>query len=772
LSNNKFPFKVLEIEDEKVTLRDRKGIKTVVKINQEIDTWSLMATIEKDGELMAIFENHEDKNGPILYINSKGTIAKFSKTLESTRVPEESCYLGRTLKDVLESDQDLLGEEILSSEDDPSYEKVASCLPPLQRLGSSNLVSFVGTRQCIDKPAIMEGIRTSCFNPGSVTQELRHPERGEVRPPREIYQGLVGGWLPVLHYQVDKWKIIIFADPEPPTRWIQPVWFRFVRLRKGHIQEIHYCNTYSPLPPRSEPDPKEFYLKLLKLFEDWQSVLEPSMEIDVPEEWIIDLCKHSLVREMITRIGDWPKYGVFTLDYNGPEHDGFQDIFNTSVNAMLEWGLFDVARRYVKNYLSYFVRDDGSIQYRGFETGEYGRHLTIISKYYNYTKDHTMLLKYYRKIKAIVNYLLALREKAKKLPGEDPAYGMIKGWCEADSCGRPNPYIYNLPFYSNSTEAIRGFHDIGKVFLNIGKRLGREDLIKEGEELVEQSEELKKDLYKSIEKSMLTDTEPPHLPGVAGAKKPYDKLKPEKYRKNSWVAGEISRCYNEMLYSGCLTKNMVKTIIRYQSKHGGRWLGLPGRRGSMDGFTSYEYAYGLLQHDLIREFLLFYYAHMAHIYTRGTWTATEYGYADRSQPSSAYCAPAQLTIPALTKWMLVFEDPFLPIVWLTKGTPRPWLKDGKTITVKGALTRWGTLSYKISSNLNKGRINIELNLPEEGFSAAINLRLRTPSKQKIQKVNINGKIWTNFKPEEEMIMLPAGSKGRNVIEVFTASAKV
>ena len=329
MSNNGFPFAVLEIRDEKVSLRAREGTKTVVEINQEIDGWCLMATIEKDGELMAVFEDHGDENGQIIYINSERTIVEFSKTLEPSHVPEESCYLGRTLKEVMESDQDLLGEEILSAEDDPSYEKVASCLPPLQKLGERNLASFVGTRECMDKPAIMEnkGIRFPSFNAGSVTQELRHPERGEERPPRETSQGLVGGWLPVLHYKVDRWDIIIFADPEPPTRWIQPVWYRLAKIGEGRLQEIHYCDTYSPLPPRSKPDPKEFYLKLLKLSEDWQSVLEPSMEIHVPEEWIANLCKHSLVREMITRIDDWPKYGVYTDIYTEPQNIGRQNLF-------------------------------------------------------------------------------------------------------------------------------------------------------------------------------------------------------------------------------------------------------------------------------------------------------------------------------------------------------------------------------------------------------------------------------------------------------------
>ena len=99
-----------------------------------------------------------------------------------------------------------------------------------------------------------------------------------------------------------------------------------------------------------------------------------------------------------------------------------------------------------------------------------------------------------------MGYLLGLRQAAKELPPDDPAYGMLKGWCEADSCGRPDPHMYNLVYYSNSTEAVRAFHDLGGAWHSIGKKLGRQDLIEQGQKLVQESADLKADLYTSIEK--------------------------------------------------------------------------------------------------------------------------------------------------------------------------------------------------------------------------------------------------------------------------------
>ena len=75
----------------------------------------------------------------------------------------------------------------------------------------------------------------------------------------------------------------------------------------------------------------------------------------------------------MTRVGDWPKYGAYDRDYAGTEHDGFPDTFTVETTAMLDWGLIERAGRYIDNYFGKFVRDDGTLLYRGPETGQFGR---------------------------------------------------------------------------------------------------------------------------------------------------------------------------------------------------------------------------------------------------------------------------------------------------------------------------------------------------------------------------------------------------------------
>ena len=452
--------------------------------------------------------------------------------------------------------------------------------------------------------------------------------------------------------------------------------------------------------------------------------------------------------EMITRVGDHPKYGYPPLGgidvfggYGYSQADSFQDVFNNSVITFLEWGLFDIAKRYVDNYFTEFVRDDGSIDTRGPEIGQYGLMLATLARYYNYTKDEQLILKHQKKILAIVNFFFNLREESKKVPPEDPSYGIIRGWSEHDSCLKENPYELMHPFFSNSATACRGFQDLGQVFIDIGRKISDAGLENEGKKIIREAGDIKKDLYAGIQRSIRTDQDPPYLPPVPGD-------------KTTVFRGRV---YTEMLHSGVLTRDMVKAITRFHSEGGRKLVG----RGD---FLFYGYAYGIIQQDWVREFLLSYYSIMAHGYSRGTWTAVEGANIDGTV-RGPYCTCAQLTIPAMTKWMLVFEDPNEPILWLSKATPRAWLENGEKISVKGAPTRFGKVEYELRSEIGKGKVYGTISLPQDSIKATIKIRIRVPGNKRMKRVKVNGKKWKEFDPEQEVIILPPSIKGQVTLEV-------
>ena len=111
---------------------------------------------------------------------------------------------------------------------------------------------------------------------------------------------------------------------------------------------------------------------------------------------------HSIIRDMITRMDTfWPKYGVLPNQYGLPTSNGFQDskatmrsrfgplatdlsqasiaiaAFCVSLAMALELGAFAYARGVADNYLTHYVRSDGTLRYRGPELALDGRMLTL-----------------------------------------------------------------------------------------------------------------------------------------------------------------------------------------------------------------------------------------------------------------------------------------------------------------------------------------------------------------------------------------------------------
>jgi hypothetical protein len=712
--------------------------------------WTLMAVLREPQGGAAVFENVEERKGDIVYVGLQGVILTLPKSLEPTSAAPSSLYRGKTMDEIGKARADVLGAELLAGNSDPSYADVAAALPPLR------VPTFVGTRHSDEKPTYDYGGFSDeiYLDAGKIFTEIQ-----DARNKHDVWEGLVGGWLPVVRFvfpvsEQRYWEETIFADEEPGHFWTQPVWYRVLLLDGGQLKEAHYFYHHLPFPPRGEPAAADFYQALLNVHAVWKRDLDPPMKVDVPDARIVNFCKRSLSLEMITRVEDHPKYGYPPLGginvfggYGYNNVDTFQDTFNADVTAFLEWGLFDIAARYIDDYFTNSVRADGSIDTRGPEIGQYGKMLEVVARYYRYTKDEALLGKHQPKIQAIVDLFYALRKESKQVPASDISYGIVRGWSEHDSSLKVHPYRFMQPHFSNNAEAARGFHDLGQAWIEIARKHSDENLELQGRGMLQESEDMKKDLSAAIAKSLDRTQTPAYLPAVAGDAPTYGK----------------GRAYSEMLDSGELTAQQADIIVKNLAANGGSMFGLLRYGVNIDGFLDFGPAYARLQFDWVREFLLLYYAHMAHIYSPGTWTSVESSKIDGTL-GGPYCTPAQVTIPTLTKWMLVFEEPDDAVVWLARATPREWLGQGKKIAVTDAPTRFGKISYELRSDVQHDTIAAVIRTPDER-SATIKLRCRTPSGKKIRAVTINGEAWTDFSAEQEVVIIPPQFKSEINLQI-------
>jgi len=752
-------FKVLRFPtSSSVEISSKEGT-SLLHPGDRLGPWTLMEIIDDAASHahLAIFEDFSSQTGHISVLAPNRVLLDLPKSLEPTSQDSSKLYLGHKLEDVINSPSDLLGSEILSRPGDPNYDEIASVFPPIRRMPT---YSFVGTNATIDKVGFNYGGRTPDFDPAAYYPPLR-----DIRDQGKVWDGLVGGYLPILRFvypeSPDKWTEMLAFAPLRITNKndrIQPVWYRIIHVESGSVKWSHYIDSYHPFPPRTSFDPKVFYRDLINLNDGWQKLLAPAMKVHLPDERLENMSRFALVRDLMTRVGNYPKYGAFDKDYAGSEHDGFPDTFTVDTATMLEWGMLDVAGRFIDNYFGKFVRDDGSILYRGPETGQYGRMLTVVAEYVNYGGDPALLLRHKSRIDGVTNLLLGLREKAKQLPKTHPAYGMIAGWSEADACLDPDPPRYMQPYFSNSTEAARGFRDLGRVWIKIGGQTKSPTLTAWGNRLVRESEELQADIQNSISRSLLKIDGETILASIAGVKEPFHVVVP---RDPTDPQYRSYRAYMEMMYSGILAKDEVTKVVDYRKNHHDTLLGVPTaygyKTGILAGFLSYGHGYGLIQHDMTREALLLLYSVMSHQFTRGTWTAPETRPVFTDDPAAPYCTPAQLVVALLTRWMLVFEDPMSDTIWLGKAMPRAWLEDGRTISVESVPTKWGRVGFSIESHLRESKVAAVVNLPSNHFKAVTKIRLRTPGNVPLKSVCLNGKPWTNFNPQDETITIPPQS---------------
>src|SRR5579862_9702615 len=421
----------VDVQKQNVTVMDAEAHQPVhVAKGENFGAWTLMAVIEEPEGSLAVFEELKDRRGSIIYAGKGGVVLNLPKSLEPTTAAPGSLYRGRTKDEIAKSKNDILGQELLAGTADPDYAAVAAALPPLR------VPSFVGTRESDDKPTFAFGAFSDeiYVDLGKLFEGIR-----DARAKGDVWEGLVGGWLPVNRFvfpanEHEYWEETMFAE-EPGHFWTQPVCYRALHVDGAQLKQAHYYYHHLPFPPRGEPSAAELYKALYHVHAVWAHDLKPPMKIDVPDASLRDFCLHALLMEEITRVGDHPKYGYPPLgginvfggyDYNNV--DTFQDTFNTSVEAFLEWGLFDVARRYIDDYFTNSVRDDGSIDTRGPEVGQYGKMLTVVAKYYAYTHDEKLLLKHQKKLEAIVSLFGTLRKQSKEVPSSDVTYGIIRGW--------------------------------------------------------------------------------------------------------------------------------------------------------------------------------------------------------------------------------------------------------------------------------------------------------------------------------------------------------
>jgi hypothetical protein len=708
-----------------------------------VEGYTFITEFKTQSQTWKVYEDLRTRDGTLVFVSSAGSTRSLAKSAEAS-MPEGNFYLGLTLKQVGLSSADLLADRLLQN-GDPDPEAVRSAAPPMASAEKNprTWTTFVGTKEAYDVTPVYRSGNTRTYHPIQYSAQL-----GETLKAGQIYDGLVGGWMPAVRKVIPisdhkYWEVTVFGEVGPnKNKYIVHTWHRTARIENGKIAEVVYGHNYPAYPPiREDPKPEEFYRALLAFADYWDKELHDFASTSLPQNVWVDMSKHSFAKELMTRPGGlYPKYGAVDRDYAGSEYDGFQDIFTSAIYANMEWGRLETARRFIDNYFMEYVDDGGMIDMRGPETAQFGMTLSLLSRYFSYTHDSALLLKHRAKIEATAKVLAEMHDESLRLPSSDPSYGLIRGWSESDSCLHENPSLYWQAYYANSAFAARGFRDIAQTWTEVAHLKSVPEMEKLSAKWLTRSKALRDRTIESVEKNIQSDKMPPYLGLFPGTKLTFrESLEKERPSPQQWP----HRPYSELLQADILPPQLANLVIDCMRAYGSTTLGVvanvwgfheDGRE--LLGFISYGYAQMLLRLDRIEEFLLFLYAHRYHVHTRGSWTAGEV--TGITGDSALYCVPAQQTIPLLVRWMLVLEESDEDILHLAKGVPREWVGSGKQIRVEGVPTRWGRVTFDLVSQADAKVVkgNVELNgtvLPKE-----VHFKLRLPKNMPLEGVTVNG----------------------------------
>jgi hypothetical protein len=372
-----------------------------------------------------------------------------------------------------------------------------------------------------------------------------------------------------------------------------------------------------------------------------------------------------------------------------------------------------------------------------------GAVLYAFGEHYFYTNDRDWLQGVAPGLVKACNWIINERQqtKQKDARGQNVLhYGLLPA-------GQAYDTKYDQPtYYPGWTDGYtyRGFSRIAKALAEIGHP--------EGGRLTKEAEKYRQDILEVMRRTRQTD---PSLP-------PY----PERlYQPPDWA--DFATGPLALVDTGFLSPHdpAFGQLEEYMKKNFNRGiLGLTGGlRKDGDEHAPNGYYVDISEDIWQRAWmlrgenekaLLSFYSTLAFGLDKHTLGAVERFdlYDQRYAPFYMDASGGSRIVGMIRQTLLLEED---EVLYLLGGAPRRWLEAGKTIEIKDGVTYFGKLDLKVDSQVDQGKVLVDLTLrktrPER--LQLIRLRIPHPARERMKQVVVNGKNWDNFDPDKEAIEL-------------------
>lgn len=515
-----------------------------------------------------------------------------------------------------------------------------------------------------------------------------------------------------------------------------------VDLHAHHDSSVYIVrvNEAAAAPPVTA-DARGYQAALQATASYWNGRLGQGASFSVPEPLVMDAQRNLLIQNLLMT---W-RYSL------GNVYQAFyQPESSDTVGTLGAYGYTDTYRSALTDLLPLSKGPDR----RNWEEGE---KLLHAADYYRLTGDRSFI------------------------DANDATYASYAADFAAQHAADPNALLEPQQYSSDINHDVYGLHQIGvaikglKSILGVWHQIGRQDLVDTYQPL---AASLETSFNQAIAASSATLADgslftPADL--LDGAT-PYDQI----------TATTLGGYWNLVAWYGFAAgayppgSTQAQATLKYAYDHGSRLLGLLRARDSAtDDVYGVEQANFLADNDQADQLDLSLYGKLAAGMTRGTFIAGE---SDNVGPiatkwplQSGYCQIGQPCTPpsAATGWTpdeyyramylapnganntmfldvlhqmlvhVVADANETPVgLQLGSATPPAWLADGKTISVEGAPTPFGALSYDIHSQLRHHVVTANVEVPA-GNPSSLELRLRVPAGNALVAVTVNGRPYSH-----------------------------
>ena len=803
----------LFLPDERETLRDsprvdffegdavktRHGQETrLMKTGDMIGGWELVAIVPwLNGIATAVFEKHVTHRGAIAYVTTQGEIAHIPKLVgDLSKIrprpinPPPDLSFERPAHYVPAPDR--LGNYILNSNEDPSYENVAALGPELigwtlvaneqaGPLKSLWLEADGKSRQLTDNPQGLwaPDLTGRLFDPRRLLPSEYHYEYVHGYSKRTLLGGYlpaadIGVWNP--KYQVG-YEVMVLL---PPGRDAKPLGrVRAMRLL-GEIATVNMAGDPPAGPAFIDrywnATAEEFFSALAGVWNHWHDFFNQKMQVEIPDEWLLNAARAGIVLSRCSYRGLNPTYQIGEGAYTKiPErsHALFPVAHYEFVWAQQLWNLAEEVEPYFEHYLDNYILPDGNFLYNTQDQVEAplntGVFLENSARAYDYTHDFEALKRRLPVLRRMINFVVKRYQYSKQMfPPDDPRHGLIWGSPEADNGDPQNDFPESHPYYyQNASWTWRGLREHARCLARAGNDHHDDALRNESQEIRTLADQMRMDIERSLRKTLEARNPAMKEAGITPFT-PFDTTR----KPTELTSYENHRYMMDWWTSDWGDPALDEGHFKHRLIAGEQLMGLntDGHYPRTSNFMSHGTLAGRIRQEDYRPFLLTLYGLCCYTMDCGNRYSPEDALLPGNYPGegSPYGWSAVINSelqPAMgLRWLLCYEEHDRDVVHLQKAAPQHWFRMGEKIRVWQCPTRFGLVSWTTESVAGgagrpQWQVKIQFLAP---FNADLVIHIHPPDRHPLRSTS-TGQL------HKDRVILPGSLlAGKTVVEIEIA----